>query len=87
MRPPPLLQGLGGPGGFLESPTHIPAPLVSVLYNVIPIAVLTFGFWDQYSDFMQSQNIKAYQANYIEEYDFVIGKYLGISETVWLIGY
>lgn len=74
MNRPFFLNGVAG--GVLDAPppVHIPGPLVSVLYNAIPIVILSYGFWDQYADYLQSQSLSVYKGNKIEEYDFIIGK-------------
>lgn len=69
------MAGLNGGNGASAAlaPVHIPAPLVSVLFNTAPIVIVLYGFWNEYSDYLQSQNLKGYQAN-IEEFDFIIGE-------------
>lgn len=40
----------GGSGASAAlSPVHIPAPFDSVFFNTVPIVVLLYGFWDEYS--------------------------------------
>lgn len=75
-----------GPGAT-PAPVRVPASVVSVLYNSLPLIVMSYGFWDQYADHLQSQSLSAYKGNVVEEYDFIIGNFisfyfvLGLSET------
>lgn len=48
-------------------------PLVMLGYNFLPIVFLSYGFWDQYSDYLQSQSWERYRTATTEEYDFIIG--------------
>jgi len=58
--------------GGLASP--VGTSMLTVISNALPLMVLSFGFMDQYSDFLQSQRLENYQKNVVEEYDFIIGK-------------
>ncbi|CAL8100281.1 unnamed protein product [Orchesella dallaii] len=51
---------------------NIVPSITSVLSSALPIMVISFGFWDQYSDFLHSQTLENYQKNVVEEYDFII---------------
>jgi len=57
---------------FITHGIPIPRPVLSVFSNALPILVLSYGFWDQYADFLQSQKLENYQSNVVEEYDFII---------------
>lgn len=63
-------------GGFgAPPPVHVPSNLVAVLYKTIPVFIMSYGFWDQYADYLQSQSLNSYKG-VVEEYDFIIGKQL-----------
>lgn len=72
-RPFPFLGVSGEFGVPPPPPVHIPSNLVAVLYRTIPIFLMSYGFWDQYADYLQSQSLSSYKG-VVEEYDFVIGK-------------
>ncbi len=54
------------------TPTHLPVPITSLLFTAVPIVALFYGFWDEYADYLQSQNLQGYQGQ-VEEFDFIIG--------------
>lgn len=65
---------LGGNGAYTALATvHFPLPIASALFNAVPLVVLLYGFWDEYSDYLQSQSLKGYEGS-IEKFDFIIGE-------------
>lgn len=64
---------LGGSSASALAPVHIPTPIASVLFNTVPLVVMLYGFWDEYSDYLQSQTLQSYNGN-VEEFDFIIGE-------------
>ncbi len=68
-----LIGGIGASTRAL-APVHFPMAIASALFNAVPLVVILYGFWDEYSDFLQSQSLKGYQGN-VEQFDFIIGTF------------
>lgn len=63
------LLGVNGASTTL-APVPFPLPIASALFNAVPLVVLLYGFWDECSDYLQSQSLK----RNAEEFDFIIGE-------------